>query len=151
MSLKTSRLLHRSGRNQFGDPGDPPLPPYRQSAESLSRDSQMIALHRDLNEKFAQAHGPKWLALFSDMSKAEVWRKLCPYGKPALGTFSLMTRKCANFEQFLLWWLVCNKSEALRLLGHEEEFIREQLRAFSECGRYYVTVGACERTFGTVA
>ncbi len=151
MSQKTSRLLHRSGRNQFGDPGDPPLPLYEPSARSLARDKEMISLHRTLNDEFIQAHGARWLKLLSGLSKAQVWSKLHPYGKPTLGTFYSMARESNTFEQFLLWWLVSNKTQALRHLGHEDLFVREQLRAFSECGRYYVTYGSCSRTFGTAA
>lgn len=149
MSHKTSHLLHRSGRNQFGDPGDPPLPPYEPSAEQLARDKEMVTLHRALNEKFVQAHKARWLELFSGLSKAQAWSKLHPYGKPALGTFYSMAREFNTFEQFLLWWLVSNKTQALRRLGHEDSSIHEQLRTFSDCGRYHVTYGSCARIFGT--
>ena len=151
MSLKTSRLLHRSGRNQFGDPGDPPLPLYQQSPESLAYDNRMIGAHRALNDIFAQTHRQRWLTLFAGASKRDAWIKLHPYGKPALGTFYSMARECGSFEDFLTWWLVCHKHQALRLLGYDTSSIHEHLLKFAECGRYYVTYGNCARTFGTAS
>ena len=151
MSLKTARLLHGSGRNQFGDPGDPPLPPYQQSAESRAYDERMIESHRALNDRFAQSHAESWLDLFTKDSKRQVWSKLHPHGKPALGTFYSMARECCSFEDFLTWWLVCHKLQALRILGHNESTTHEHLHEFAECGRYFVTYGKCARTFGTAA
>lgn len=151
MSVKNSRLLHRSGRNQFGDPGDPPLPPYEPSAASVAYDKKMIALHCALNEKFVETHRERWLGLFAGMPKREVWKVLHPHGKPALGTFYAIVRESGLFESFLVWWLVCNKRQALRLLGYSEVATRDQLREFSECGRYLVGYGSCTRTFGTAA
>jgi hypothetical protein len=151
VSVKTSRLLHRSGRNQFSDPGDPPLPPYEPSAASVAYDKRMIALHWALNEKFVGTYRDRWLARFPGMPKRGVWRVLHPHGRPALGTFYAIARESGSFEAFLVWWLVCNKHQALRLLGYSAAAIGEQLREFSECGRYHVRYGSCTRTFGTAA
>lgn len=150
MSMKTHRLLHRSGRNQFGDPGEPALPPYQPSQESLAHDKKMVALHIALNEQFVGTHRVQWLGLFAGIAKKDVWQRLSPHVRPSLSTFYAWARDSASFEEFLLWWLLRNKAQALRIMGYTPQAIREQLAPFVECGRYCVRYGKSKRMFATI-
>ncbi|WP_332775523.1 hypothetical protein [Polaromonas sp.] len=150
MSMKTHRLLHRSGRNQFGDPGEPALAPYQPSQESLARDEQMSARHVILNEQFVSTHRARWLGQFTSVAKKDVWQRLHPHGRPSLSTFYAQSRESASFEEFLLWWLLSKKSQALRIMDDTPQAISEQLAPFAECGRYFVRYGKSERTFATI-
>jgi hypothetical protein len=151
MSRKNDYLLRRSGRNQFGDPGDPPTAPYQPSAASVARDKQMFALHQQQTAEFVSCHREAWLPLFGSLSRREVWMKLYPRGKPAFSTFGVMVRECGSLEEFILWWLASRKTEALRILGFTATEARGELEIFSECGRYYVSYGKSARIFGTAA
>jgi hypothetical protein len=149
MSLKTHYLLHRSGRNQFGDPGDGPMPRYVPSPQSVARDEKLIALHHSLNDQFANTHRAAWLALVAVASKKDAWLRLHPRGRPSLSWFYAQARACGSFEDFLVWWLVSRKAEALRMLGFTPEAIADQLKPFKDCGRYQVCFGSNRERFGT--
>ena len=150
MSMKNRYLLHRSGRNQFGDPGDGPLPCYEPSPEAKARDEKLRARHIELNDVFVSKHGATWLAMFSGLSRKDAWEKLYPYGRPALSTFRVHARGFATFQAFLLFLLLSNKRSSLALLGYPKAAIEEMLSEFGECGRYYVSYGKSQRTFGSI-
>jgi hypothetical protein len=148
MSMKTNYLLQKSGRNQFGDPGDSMLPPYQTSRESQAHDEQMRTLHTSLNEQFISTHRSQWLGQFTGLTKKAVWQRLHPYGL-SLSTFYAQARECASFEEFLLWWLLSKKKTALRMMDNSPQLITVQLVPFEECGRYWVRYGKSERGFST--
>ncbi len=150
MSMKTNYLLHRSGRNQFGDPGEPALAPYQPSRESQVRNEQMFSHHAFLNEQFVSTHRDRWLGHFTGLAKKAVWQQLYPHGRPTLSTFYAHSRECASFEEYLLWWLLSKKTQALRMMGYTPQAISEQLAPFAECGRYFVRYGKSEKTFATI-
>ena len=150
MSMKTRYLLHRSGRNQFGDPGEGPLPVYKPSAKESARDERLRTLHSKLNEAFVAKHGNVWLNMFSGLSHKDVWGKLYPHGRPALSTFRLHAREFSTFQEYLFFLLLSNKKLSLKLLGYPKETIEEMLTEFDECGRYFVSYGKNKRTFGTI-
>ena len=150
MSMKTRYLLHRSGRNQFGDPGEGPLPPYEPSPEVTAQDDRLRARHVELNNAFVSKYGDAWLATFTGLSQKDTWTKLYPYARPALSTFRAHAREFASFQEFLLFLLLSNKRSSLALLGYSKAAISEALSGFAECGRYYVSYGKSQRTFGTL-
>lgn len=139
MSMKNRVLLHRTGRDQFGNKGEPPLPSYTPSDEENRRTDQMRKLHIELNEKFISEYGDKWLSLFEGMSKKAIWLFLYPNKKPALGTFYSHSRIHATLEEYLNYLLVQNKYWSLSRLGYNRNQIKKILKPFSECGRYYVS------------
>jgi len=149
--MKNRVLLHRTGRNQFGDYGDAPLPEYVPSPAEEERAKRMVDEHRRLNDDFVARYREPWLHLFADKkSKKEAWAVACPYGTPALSTFRTKARAFPSFDAFLLYWLVHNKRMSLRLLGHDPTSIDKELRIFDECGRYFVTYGASTDAFGSM-
>ncbi|MCL4215395.1 MAG: hypothetical protein KJ052_00085 [Candidatus Hydrogenedentes bacterium] len=150
MSFKNRVLLHRTGRSQFGDPGQPPLAPYVPSAKEKAREQEMRALHKTLNAAFIKEHGQTWLAAFDGLAKREAWAKLYPDGRPALSTFLTHGREFASFEDYLLFRLVGNKRKSLVLLGHSKADIDAAMSKFAECGRYYVSWGKSRRTYGSL-
>lgn len=150
MSMKNRYLLHRSGRNQFGDPGEGPLPRYEQSPEDKARDERLRARHIELNNVFVSKHGDTWLAMFSGLSQKDAWEKLYLHGRPALSTFRTHSREFETFQEFLLFLLLSSKKSSLTLLGYSKVAIEEMLLEFSECGRYYVSYGKSQRTFGSI-
>ncbi len=139
MSMKNRVLLHRTGRDQYGNKGSAPLPTYKPSQEDEKRTSKMRALHVKLNGDFIQEHGTQWLALFKGMSKKAIWSFLFPYQKPSLATFYSHSREYATLEEYLNFLLVHNKHWSLSKLGYEQEHIKTSLKPFKECGRYMVS------------
>jgi hypothetical protein len=150
MSLKNRYLLHRSGRNQFGDPGQPQLPRYKASPTERKRDNHLIARHRARNRAFVAKYGVSWLALFDGLSREAAWKQIYPHGRPALSTFRSRAREFASFNDFLVFVLVSQKRAALRTLGHSAAAIDKAMAPFSECGRYFVTYGQSRRTFCSI-
>lgn len=150
MSLKNDYLLHHSGRNQIGDPGQGPLPANLQSPAPTDFDQAMWAKHRELNDGLVREHGAAWLALFAGLSKKSVWSRLCPHGTPACSTFTSMAREYASFEEFLFFWMLKNKRRSLEMLGLSKADIDEVIGRFKVCGGYYVTYGHGKRSFGTL-
>ena len=150
MSLKTRILLHRTGRNEFGDPGQAPLPKYRPSRVEEKRNRTERARHEALNNEFARRYGKAWLGMFSGQSKAEAWRKLCPHGRPALSTFLAEGRRFQSFERYLLFLLVSNKRRSLALLGVARPLLEKEMKAFAECGRYFVSFDGSRRMFSSL-
>ena len=150
MSMKTRRLLHRSGRNQFGEPGQPPLAPYEPSREESYRDQQMVDRHRALNDAFVTRYGASWLARFGGLSQAETWERIFPHGRPALSTFRSHAREFASFEEFLFFLLLKDKRRSLSALGYSPGEITSAMNQFAECGRYFVSYGKSGRTFCTM-
>ena len=150
MSMKTRVLLHRAGRDQFGNQGQPGLPKYTPSPEDERRSQQKRKEHEELNDKFVRKYREDWLEYFSSMSKKEIWGVLSQHGRPALGTFYKHVREHESLIDFLIYWLVSNKLKAMNILGHTRLEITAELSPFSECGRYYVTFGH-GRAFGTTS
>lgn len=148
--MKNTYLLHRSGRNQFGDPGDSELPRYEPSPEQRALDEQLRVRHLELNDAFVVKHGETWRSLFSGLSKKDTWQKLYPRGGPALSTFRANSREFSTFEEFLNFLLLSNKRWSLSILGYSKSVIEEILSEFKECGRYYVSYGKSNRMFGSI-
>jgi hypothetical protein len=139
MSMKNRSLLHRTGRDQYGNKGDAPLPTYKPSEKDVKRTNEMQALHIRLNEEFIIRYGTQWLALFDGMVKKEIWSFLHPHKKPSLGTFYSHSRLHASLEDYLNYLLVQNKYWSLLKLGYKQDDIKIILKPFSECGRYMVS------------
>ena len=71
MSMKNRVLLHRSGRDQYENKSDSPLPSYTPSLADEKRTSDMRDSHIRLNEKFIDEYTPiykniNWLYAFLD-------------------------------------------------------------------------------------
>jgi len=148
MSMKNRVLLHRTGRDQYGNKGSAPLSTYKPSQEDEKRTNKMRVLHVKLNDNFIQKHSTQWLSLFKDMSKKSIWSLLYPYKKPSLATFYSHSRKYATLEEYLNFLLVHNKHWSLLKLGYEREHIRTILKPFKECGQYMVSY-KCGTSFAT--
>jgi hypothetical protein len=150
MSMKTRYLLSRSGRNQFGDRGDDPLPKYVPSPETMARDALMRAEHRKLNERFLQRHKEQWLAIFKDKKTMKsAWSVAFPHGRPSYSTFCKECKEFASLEEYLCYLLLSRKRHFLLSLGFSKEDVTSDLKAFEHCGNYFVTYGKSPRLFYT--
>lgn len=137
--MKNNILLHRSGRDQFGNKGDAPLPNYTPSKEVIEKTNEMQALHIKLNEEFVNKYNAQWLSLFNGMTtKKERWSFLFPHKKPSLSTFNKHSRDFLSLDDYLNYLLVQNKYWSLMKLGYKNYDIKIILKDFKDCGRYMV-------------
>jgi hypothetical protein len=139
MSMKNRVLLHRTGRDQYGNKGDAPLPKYVPSESAVKRINEMYSLHVKLNDEFIDEYGIQWLSLFDGMTKKEICSFLYPRGKPSLSTFYSHSKDYALLEDYLNYLLVSTKWWSLSKLGHDRDHRRKILKPFEECGRYMVS------------
>lgn len=145
MSMKNRVLLHRSGRNQFGDPGEEMYERYVPSPEIQAKHDAEKQRHIDFNEKFIIEYGSDWLNLMRPLKKKQVWESLKQFGRPSDSTLYAYARECASFEEFLYHWLLSNKRRGLRILGKSAEEIEIIMAPFKECGGWVVTYGKSSR------
>ncbi len=148
MSTKNTVLLHRSGRDQFGNKGSAPLPNYVPSENDVKRTNEMRALHIHLNEQFIAEYGKQWIAQYEGMKKKEIWSLLYPHGRPSLNTFYSHSGKYESLEDYLNYLLVQNKYWSLSKLGYDRDHIKKRLIQFQDCGRYMVSYKG-GKTFAT--
>ncbi|MCK5385072.1 MAG: hypothetical protein KAJ29_05795 [Alphaproteobacteria bacterium] len=148
MSMKNRVLLQKSGRDQFGNRGSSEFIRCELSEEQKLIDEKLKEEHKKLNDLFVKTYNEEWLKLFEGFNKKGAWEKLCPYGKPSLSAFYASVRGHKSFSQFLTYWLVVNKREAMEMICVTEEGIKSELSKYNKCGRYYVTYGS-GRMFGT--
>lgn len=150
MSMKTSYLLTRSGRNQFGDSGDVALPRYVPSPEALAQDELMRKVHVMKNDEFLLRHKEQWLARFKDKKTLKsAWEVAFPEGKPSYSKFCMECKEFSSLEEYLCYLLLSRKRRSLLVMGFSKEEITSELNAFKECGNYFVTYGKSHRTFYT--
>lgn len=148
MSMKNRVLLHRTGRDQYGNKGDAPLPSHVQSENAAKQMDGMRTLHARLNEGFIEEYGKQWRSLFDGMTKNKIWEFLYPHKKPSLGTFYNHSREYESLTDFLNYLLIQDKRWSLSILGHDREYINKALSPFHECGRYFVNYKG-GKSFGT--
>ena len=148
MSIKNSFLLRKSGRDQFDITERPSRDFEGKAVQYSSYDIAMVDKHYKLNEEFVIKYKEQWLRIFADLNRKEVWNLIHPLGTISLGTFYRHVLIHDTLDDFLCYQLVRNKRKALALLGFEETEIMQQLRAFKDCGRYFVTFGKGS-SFGT--
>lgn len=145
MSMKNHMLLHRSGRNQFGDSGDGAYRPYTPSPEVSARHEAEKRQHVELNEEFLRQYGQAWLERFGPLKKKEVFSQFRLYGRPTDSTFYAYVRECASFEEFLFHWLLSNKRRGLEMLGKSGVEIEAAMAPFKVCGGWVVTYGKSQK------
>ena len=87
MSMKNRVLLHKAGRDQYGNKGSPPLPTYNPSQKDEERTIKMRSLHVNRNKDFIQTYSAQWLPLFKGMSIKAMWEFLHPNKRPSYSTF----------------------------------------------------------------
>ena len=139
MSMKNRVLLHRAGRDQYGNKGNKLLPTYKPSRDDHKRTSEMRMQHLKMNDDFIQKHGNQWITRFKGMSKKSTWSLLYPNKKPSLATFYSHSRGYATLEDYLIFLLVHHKQWSLSKLGYKRDQIKVILMPFKECGRYMVS------------
>jgi hypothetical protein len=145
MSIKNRVLLHRSGRNQFGDSGEAVYESYVPSPELQANHDAEKQRHIELNEEFINRHGFEWINIMRSRSKKQVFESLKQFGRPSDSALYSYVRECASFEEFLHHWLLSNKRRGLHMLGKSKEEIEVVMAPFKECGGWVVTYGKSSR------
>lgn len=143
MSMKTHILLQRNGRDQFGDPGDPPT---HYQAPGLDRRERKE--YHDAVDAFFRAHGPAWQRFCTGKTSREIWTAMFPRGKPAFSTFEKIRRAFVSLPEFLKYALVLHRWRALMAMGHSHDRARKILARYEALSRYALEPRIGERKPG---
>ena len=138
MSRKNAELLHRSGRDQYGNIGKAHVERSNFAGNKLQK---LKEEHIAKNNEFSLRYSKAWLELLESKSRKEIWELLSRHGKPAFSTFSASIRLHDSLNDFLIYWLVANKPKAMDLLGFNKDEIAQERLNFESCGGSQVTFG----------
>jgi len=151
MSMKNRYLLSRNGRNQFGDPGEGVMPRYLPSPEEEAQNEDLREEHRQRNNQFLNKHRDWWLAKFANAKTMKAaWSIACHHGRPSYSTFCKECKEFSSLEEYLCYLLLSQKRRILYASGFSREEVASEMKEFKECGRYLVSYGSSQRTFGSI-
>jgi len=151
VSMKNRHLLSHNGRNQFGDPGEGAMPRYVPSPEEEAQNEAQREEHRQRNNEFLNKHQGWWLAKFVNAKTMKaVWSIAFPHGRPSYSTFCKECKEFSSLEEYLCYLLLSQKRLFLSASGFSREEVAIEMKTFKKCGRYPVSYGSSQRTFGSI-
>jgi hypothetical protein len=136
--MKNAVLLHRSGRDQYGNKGKAHIERSNSPDNELQKSKEE---HVVKNNEFVLRYSNAWLKLLENKSRKEIWGILSRHGKPAFSTFSASIRQHDSLNDFLIYWLVASKPKAMKILGFTTEEIARERVHFENCGGCQVSFG----------